>query len=47
MQIVLSRIEDGAEESFARIVAELVKSGVRFKAITQGNDFIITFSGGF
>jgi hypothetical protein len=47
MQIVLSRNEDGADESFARICAELVRQGVRFNAKSLVNDFIITFTGGF
>ena len=47
MQIVLNRVEDGADESFARICAELVRQGVKFDAKSLGNDFIITFTGGF
>lgn len=47
MTIRLSRNEDQAEESFARICAELVKQGTKFNATADSNDFIITFTGGF
>lgn len=46
MKIKLDRAEQNAEETFAKIVAELVRQGVQFEAVAEVKDFVITFTGG-
>ncbi len=47
MQIIINRLEDGADETLARICAELVRQGVRFEAKADDRDFVIHCTGGF
>lgn len=44
--VILSRIEDDAEVTFAKFVAELVRQGVNFHATIESNDYVIRFNGG-
>lgn len=46
MTIKLDRLEDNAYENFAQVCAELARQGVVFHATTQGNEFVITLTGG-
>lgn len=47
MEIVLSSISENAEERLAKVVAQLVREGVRFKVEEKDNDYHIVFNGGF
>lgn len=47
MKVTFSITDENAEERCARFVSELVRQGVKFEMKEVGNDYVITFTGGF
>lgn len=39
--------EFGNEEGLAKFIAELIRNGIVFESVESGNQYIVTFSGGY